>query len=346
MSLKNIVALLPFALLASAGCSGSSDESSELDGGVGDSAVSGDASETGTSPTDTGSDDSGSDDSSAADTNVADTNVADTNLADSKSSETGDASPGDTKVTDIGSSDSSADVAVGDTALADTAVRRGPAPVLLGSAGNYVILAQSAISTVPASAITGNLGISPAAASFVTGFSMTRVGTYWTSIQVTGQIFAADNDAPTPSLLTTAITNMTTAYTDAAGRPTPDALNLSGGALGGLTLTPGLYKWTSSVGIASDVTLSGAADDTWILQVTGDLTIASAKQVKLLGGAKAKNIVWQVAGAVDLGTTSHFEGVILGKTAITMRTGASINGRLLAQTAVAIDTSTVKTPSP
>lgn len=326
MSLKNIVALLPFALLATAGCSGSSDDASDLDGGLADSAVSGDgdAGQTDGLTTDTGADDAASDDSS-----VADTTGADTNLGDSKLSET-----------------SGSDTAASDTAMADTAARRGPAPVLLGAAGNYVILAQSAISTVPASAITGDLGLSPAAASFVTGFSMTRVGTHWTSIQVTGQIFAADNDAPTPSLLTTAITNMTTAYTDAAGRPTPDALNLGGGALGGLTLAPGLYKWTSSVGIGSDVTLSGAADDTWILQITGDLTIASAKQVKLLGGAKAKNIVWQVAGAVDLGTTSHFEGVILGKTAITMRTGASINGRLLAQTAVAIDTSTVKTPSP
>jgi hypothetical protein len=94
--------------------------------------------------------------------------------------------------------------------------------------------------------------------------------------------------------------------------------------------------------MASDVTLSGAANDTWIFQITGDLTAASAKQVKLLGGAKAKNVVWQVAGSVDLGTTSHFEGVILCKTAITLRTGASINGRLLAQTAVSIDTSTVK----
>jgi hypothetical protein len=258
----------------------------------------------------------------------------------------GDAIPGDTVATDGDPSETpGSDVGLVDTAGGDDAGPRiGPAPVLLGSAGDYVVLAKSAISTVPASIVTGNVGMSPAAASFVTGFSMTRAGTYWTASQVVGKIFAADNDPPTPTLLTTAITNMQTAYTDAAGRPTPDFLNLGVGAIGGLTLSPGLYKWTSTVTIASDVTLSGGADDTWILQITGDLTESSAKQVKLLGGARAKNVVWQVAGLVDLGTTSHFEGVILCKTGITLRTGATLNGRLFAQTAVKIDSSTVTLP--
>jgi len=222
----------------------------------------------------------------------------------------------------------------------------GPLPVNLGTAENYAILAKAAIANVPTSAITGNLGLSPAAASYVTGFSLTKVGTHWTSPQVVGGIFAADNDPPTSSNLTTAVANMLTAYTDAASRPTPDFTNLGAGAIGGLTLVPGLYKWASSLTIPTDVTLAGAGNDVWIFQITGDLKLSAAKAMVLSGGAQAKNIFWQVAGLVDLGTTSHSEGIVLCKTAITLGTGASINGRLLAQTAVNIAKSTVTEPTP
>jgi len=222
----------------------------------------------------------------------------------------------------------------------------GPAPVHLGAAGEYAVLAKSAISNVPTSAITGDLGLSPAAATYLTGFSLTKTGTHWTSPQVTGSVFAADNDPPTPTNLTTAVTDMMTAYTDAAGRPTPTALDLGAGTIGGLTFAPGLYRWTSSVTIPTDITLSGAANDTWIFQVTGDLDLSAAQAITLSGGARAKNIVWQVAGAVTLGTTSHAEGVILSETAITLGTGASIEGRLLAQTAVNLESATVTTPAP
>ena len=218
--------------------------------------------------------------------------------------------------------------------------------MLLGSAGKYVVLAKSAITNVPTSAITGDMALSPAAASFITGFSMTKAGTKWTSAQVIGSVFAADNDPPTPINLTTAISDMQTAYTDAAGRPTPDVLNLGSGTIGGLTIVPGLYKWTSAVTIPADIVISGAANDTWIFQISGTLTMAAAKNMTLIGGAKAKNIFWQVAGNVDLGTTSHSEGIILSKTAIKMGTGASINGRVMSQTAVNIASSVVTAPAP
>src|SRR5207302_8066080 len=100
------------------------------------------------------------------------------------------------------------------------------------------------------------------------------------------------------------------------------------------------------VTIPSDVTLTGSATDVWIFQISGDLTMSSAKNVFLSGGAKARNVFWQVAGAIDIGTTAHFEGIILSQTAITLRTGASMNGRTLAQTAVALDQSTVTQPAP
>jgi hypothetical protein len=226
----------------------------------------------------------------------------------------------------------------------DASPPKGPAPVLLGAAGEYVILAQSAITNVPTSAITGDIGLSPAAASFITGFSLTRAGTMWTAPQVIGRVFAADNDPPTPADLTTAIGAMQTAYTDAAGRPTPDVLNLGDGAIGGLTINPGLYTWTTTVTIPSDVELSGAPNDVWIFQITGDLEISPEKRITLSGGAQARNIVWQVAGIVELGTTSHAEGIFLSKTAIKMGTGASVKGRLFAQTAVNIAGSTVTAP--
>jgi len=132
-----------------------------------------------------------------------------------------------------------------------------------------------------------------------------------------------------------------TAYTDAAGRPTPDHTELAAGNIGGLTLPAGLYKWSNTVLIPIDVTLSGGANDTWIFQIAGGITQSSAAKVLLTGGALAKNVVWQVFGAVDIGTTARLEGVVLSQTSIVLRTGASANGRLLAQTAVTLDGNTV-----
>ncbi len=211
----------------------------------------------------------------------------------------------------------------------------------LGTAGNYVILAKTAINNNPTSAITGDLGISPAAGSFITGFAKTDATGYATSDQVTGQIFAADMADPTPSNLTTAVENMITAYDDAAGRPNPDFFELYTGNIGGKTLAPGLYKWTNTVLAPTSVELSGDENAVWIFQVAEDLTISSDVNFTLTGGALAKNIFWQVAGEVTMGTGSHFEGIILSMTGITMTTGATINGRMLAQTAVILDQNTV-----
>jgi len=218
------------------------------------------------------------------------------------------------------------------------------AVVALGAAGNYVILAKTAINNISTSAITGNIGLSPAATSYVTGFSLTNATGYATSAQITGKIFAADMAAPTPINLTTAVENMITAYNDAAGRPTPKFLELGTGNIGGKTLTAGLYKWTNTVTLPSDVTISGGANDVWIFQIAGNLILSPAVKITLVGGAQAKNIFWQVAGQVTCGTTTHFEGIILSKTGINFQTGASINGRALAQTAVVLDGNAVTMP--
>ena len=225
-----------------------------------------------------------------------------------------------------------------------TKISSAMAVVNIGSAGNYVILAKTKISNIPTSAITGDLGLSPAATSYITGLPITNATGYATSAQVTGKIYAADMAAPTGINLTTAVENMITAYNDAAGRPTPDFLELSTGNIGGKTLTPGLYKWTTTVTIPSDVTISGGANDVWIFQISQNLSMSSGVRINLTGGAQAKNIFWQVAGEATLGTTSHFEGIILSMTGITLQTGASFKGRALAQTAVTLDGNAVILP--
>jgi len=140
--------------------------------------------------------------------------------------------------------------------------------------------------------------------------------------------------------------DMEFAYNDAAGRVSPNFTELGAGEIGGLTLAPGLYKWGTGVLISTDVTLSGGPDAVWIFQVAGTLKQANATRVTLAGGALAKNIFWQVAGAVTLGTTAHFEGVVLAKTMIAVNTGATVNGRLLAQTAVTLQMNAVTQPAP
>ncbi len=225
-----------------------------------------------------------------------------------------------------------------------------PAPGLavnLGTAGNFAILAKSGISTVPASTITGDIAVSPAAATYITGFALIADATnvFATSSQVTGKVYAADYAPPTPSNLTTAVGDMELAYTDAAGRA-PDVTELGAGNIGGMTLAPGVYKWSSGLLIPTNLTLTGSATSVWIFQIGQGLTMHSNKRITLAGGALAKNVFWQVAGAVEIGTNAHLEGIVLTQTAVALRTGASLNGRLLAQTAVTLDSSTVVQPAP
>jgi hypothetical protein len=161
---------------------------------------------------------------------------------------------------------------------------------------------------------------------------------------VTGKVYASDYDSPTPANLTTAISDLQTALTDAAGRA-PDSSEQGAGSIGGMTLAPAVYKWSTDLLIPSDVTLAGGPNDVWIFQVAGDLKMESGVAIVLAGGALPKNIFWQVSGAVDLETTAHFEGVAICQTAIILKTGATANSRLLAETAVVLDANTVVQPA-
>lgn len=229
--------------------------------------------------------------------------------------------------------------------------------VPLGASGRYAILAKTGVSTVPYSVVTGNVGVSPIARIGLTGWSETAAANnsdrYSTSSQVAapGKLFAADYAEPTPTRLRTAVLNMEAAYKDAAGRTATSAAttNVGGGTLTSLTIRarPGgvtVYKWGSAVTIPTNLTFKGSATDVFILKVAGTLQMAAYKKVILIGGARPQNIFWQVSGAVTIGAGTHFEGIILGKTGITFGNLASINGRLLAQTAVVLDAATVTVP--
>ena len=228
------------------------------------------------------------------------------------------------------------------------AMSQSPSPVNLGTAGNFVILSKTGISSTGTTNITGDIGISPAAASFITGFGLIAdpSNVFSRSSLVTGKLYASDYATPTPANMTTAIGDMQTAYTNAATRTLPNFSELYTGDVTGKTLTPGLYKWSTNVLVSSGgVTISGTAKDVWIFQVAGTLIVGNGAIVSLSGGALASNVFWQVAGQVSLGTTVAMQGIILGQTGISMNTGASLNGRALSQTAVTLAANSLYAPA-
>lgn len=232
------------------------------------------------------------------------------------------------------------------TAIA--AVGIGPGAIDLGGAGDFGILTKAGISTTGITSITGNIGVSPAAATAITGFGLimdTNGQSSQTPI-VTGKVYAADYAAPTPANMTTAVSNMETAFTTANGLVTPAPIvDLYAGDISGRILTAGLYKWSTGVLISNaGVTLTGGPNDTWVFQIAQNLTVNNSAKITLLGGAQAKNIFWVVSGQATLGSNTDFSGIILSKTLISLNTGAKVTGRLLAQTAVTLNASTVIQP--
>lgn len=219
--------------------------------------------------------------------------------------------------------------------------------VNLGTAGNYAILAESAITSTGPTLVTGDMAISPAAASYIEGFGLvyTPGNPSSTSALVTGNVYAADYAAPTPATLTTAVNDMHTAYTAAMGA-TPFVTEIGSGNLGGMTLAPGTYKFSTGVLIPTDLTLDAQGDvnAVWIFQIDQTLDLATSRKIILSNGAQAKNVFWAVAGTTTLGANSVFNGIILDKTNIAFTTGATLNGRALAQTAVTLQANPVNDP--
>ena len=236
----------------------------------------------------------------------------------------------------------------------------GQAPVDLLSAGNFVILAKTTITDVPSSAITGNIGVSPAAGSFIGVTCAEMTGTIYTvdaTYVGSGNIACvAAGPGANKTLVDNAILDMGTARAEAAARTLPDATELGAGDISGLTIYPGLYKWSTNVAINADVTLDAKGDTNavWIFQIGLDLPVAAkgsvvaGVKVILAGGAKASNIFWQVGGltGATLGTYSTFNGTILSAKQAIANTGAVVNGRLFADSQVTLQQNPVTKPAP
>ena len=208
----------------------------------------------------------------------------------------------------------------------------GPAPVYLGSAESFTLLAGAAVTTTGGGIINGDVGASP-----ITGAAI-----HLTQAQVNGTIYSVDAAGPagsviSPTLLAAAKGDLTTAFNDAAGRvpiPTGTFLNPGAGNLGGLNLTAGLYKFTGTAFITgSNLTLTGGPDDVWIFQIAADLEVGSTVHVILAGGALARNIFWQVGTSATIGTFAVFKGIILADQAITLNTSSAMDGKALSSIA-------------
>ena len=211
------------------------------------------------------------------------------------------------------------------------------------AAAKFVILAKTGISTVPQSAVTGNIAVSPATSTAITGFSLTMdsSGEFSTSTQVTGNVYAPDYVG---SALTPVVNDMMGAYEEAVGCATSDdhaTTNLGAGNLGSLTLKPGVYTFTTSVNIGGDLTFDGDENSVFIIQTTGNVLQTAATNMILSGGAKAENVLWLVAGSVTVNAGAHMEGIILGEKGVSFITGSSLNGSIFSQTAVTLQMATI-----
>jgi hypothetical protein len=197
--------------------------------------------------------------------------------------------------------------------------------VFLGSAGSYSVLAGTTVTNTGPSVINGNLGVWPGTA--VTGFGPGVVN----GSEDAGDVAAQHAQA-----------SLNIAYNDAAARKSI-ATNPLAGDISGLTLTPGLYKSTSSLSLSGTVTLHGSG--VYIIQIASGLTVGTGGTVVLSGGATSDNVFWQVGSSATLGTTANFKGTILALTSISLATGARLDGRALAQHgAVTLESNDVTMP--
>jgi uncharacterized repeat protein (TIGR02543 family) len=219
---------------------------------------------------------------------------------------------------------------------------------IIPNLGTYNILTKSGISTTGVTSVVGNIGVSPATATAITGFGliMSIDGQSSHTPIVSGLVYAADYAPPTPANISAAVSLMETAYNTAMGLTVPaPVVELGAGNISGMTLAPGLYKWGTGLLISNaGVTLSGGPNDTWVFQISQDLTVNNSAIITLAGGAQAKNILWVTGSQALLGSNVIFKGNILSKTLISLNTGASVTGQLGAQTAVTLNASTVLMP--
>jgi hypothetical protein len=234
-----------------------------------------------------------------------------------------------------------------------TIVAKGPAPVALRTAEDFTILAKAGLTNTGnhITQITGNIGASPITAAFMDEVycpEMTNGTIYGVDLFYaggTGGIACFLGNAFAKTKVDVAILDLGVAYTDAAGRASPDHSEFGAGILGGEILVPGLYKWGTNVVISDDITLHGSDKDVWIFQISGNMSLSGKKSVLLTGGALAKNVFWQLTENVALGENAHLVGVVLAKTHISLWPNASVEGRLFSQTQVTLQDNSITAPN-
>lgn len=222
-------------------------------------------------------------------------------------------------------------------------------PVELGTAAPFAVLAGSEVTNVGPSAITGDVGLSPAAGTNYAGL---------TPVQVSGSIYAVDTSGPAgvvgadSGLLTLAQNDLTTAFTVAAARTPTQTFSAGDNQLGGKTLTAGVYAFghatTANITAASPLVLNGQGDDNsvFIFQASSDLVTASNSVVQLENGAQACHVFWVVGSSATLATSSTFVGTLMALDSATLATGATVQGRILARSAaVTLDHNTITVPT-
>jgi hypothetical protein len=194
---------------------------------------------------------------------------------------------------------------------------------LLGTAGNFAVLSGAGMTNTGPSWITGAIG---AASAGITGFPPGTAGP-----QHIGD-----------SAFLTAETDLVGTYNRAAGEPT--TTDYSNQNLGGLTLGPGVYNQSTAPTLTGTLTLSGGG--VYIFKIGSTLVTASGARVSLINGAQPCDIFWQVGSSATIATSTTFVGNIMAKAQIAMQTGATLNGRALAETAaVTLDTNRIIQPS-
>jgi hypothetical protein len=212
-------------------------------------------------------------------------------------------------------------------------------PIDIGTAANYVLLAKTGVTGGANCVITGDMGVSPAAASTMTGFALAMAtnGQHSTSAMVDGNVMAASYAGECAAALTKATDDVMTAYVDASTRK---ATATKGAALGGLTLEPGVYVYGAAVSIASDLTFDGGIDDVWIIYSAAAINVAASVDIILEGGAQAKNIFFSGATTMGIGANASIAGILLFKTTIAFGADSSLNGRAFSQTAITLGANT------
>jgi hypothetical protein len=228
-------------------------------------------------------------------------------------------------------------------AFAGTAVSSSPTTVPLETTANFAILAASAITDVPTSTISGDVGLSPITGAAITGL---------TCAEVTGVIYTTDAAGPpcravNPGLLTTARNHQTAASVNAGGRVPDSVFASADNQLGGKTLVAGVYEFAhaATANLIGNLTLNGDADAVWIFKATTDFITAGSSTVTLTGGAQACNVFWKVPTTATLGGSSTLVGTVIADAGIDVLANATVKGRLFAGTAVTLISDTITKPS-